>query len=659
MRVIPKIMKTKFVGLLRGLLHRFDENEVNVVELPRPITTAPVENPPVVAEQPQPIFTPTPQLAVPEDQTAADDLELPLQTVLAALPMDLRAKVMQNPPAGATMVMAIEKVLAQLANGSVKISFGELRLAAPSLFANSGGESDSRPVTLPLNEVLLRLKPALLSRSPNQRKIDVADDVAGPFDGRGQGIRFSTAPLKAAPAAAPAPAPAPRTKAPVQWPTAPPNPIAPVAPAAPVTPIAPITPITPIAPITPMAPVAPRPAFASRSTTPVTPIRPVTPTAPVTPAAPLPPAAGIPPTAINPFQRNGTPRLGSIAPISPITPAAHPTVPAAHPTALPEHAQSTISAPLAALSEEWPEVLRQEIAQTNLANSQVALPVHLVEPALKRGRVIFSWRYVRSWIRPVPPGVSLNDGIELELPLKVIAPLFFGQQKNVSRYQRKISLTQEIPDLFFGFPQSQAPEPTEPQPEAITPQPELAEPELAGPEPEPEKIHYTPKPVELKPSDSNYYNKPSETNFYIWGDQGEVPKGEDEEIRRPVAATPPTDFTSRRAMPKDIVARATGLPGVSGALVALQDGLKVASRVPSDLNADTLAAFLPQIFDKLGQSTRELRMGALNNVNFTVGNVPWKIFRVNAVYFAAFGRAGEALPTAQLALLAAELDRKK
>ena len=52
-------------------------------------------------------------------------------------------------------------------------------------------------------------------------------------------------------------------------------------------------------------------------------------------------------------------------------------------------------------------------------------------------------------------------------------------------------------------------------------------------------------------------------------------------------------------------------------------------------------------------------MGALNNFNFTVGNVPWKIFRVNAVYFAAFGHAGEALPTAQLAALAAELDRKK
>ena len=92
--------------------------------------------------------------------------------------------------------------------------------------------------------------------------------------------------------------------------------------------------------------------------------------------------------------------------------------------------------------------------------------------------------------------------------------------------------------------------------------------------------------------------------------------------------------------------------------MALPDGLKVSSDVPADLNADTLAAFLPQLFGKVSQASKELRMGELNNLNFTVGNVPWKIFRVHSVYFAAFGRAGEALPTAQLAALAAELDRK-
>ena len=101
------------------------------------------------------------------------------------------------------------------------------------------------------------------------------------------------------------------------------------------------------------------------------------------------------------------------------------------------------------------------------------------------------------------------------------------------------------------------------------------------------------------------------------------------------------------------------LPGVAGAVIALPDGLKVASQIPPELNGDTLAGFLPQIFSRVNQCSRELRMGELNNLNFTIGNVAWKIFRVNSVYFAAFGRAGEQMPTAQLAALATQLDRKK
>jgi predicted regulator of Ras-like GTPase activity (Roadblock/LC7/MglB family) len=112
-------------------------------------------------------------------------------------------------------------------------------------------------------------------------------------------------------------------------------------------------------------------------------------------------------------------------------------------------------------------------------------------------------------------------------------------------------------------------------------------------------------------------------------------------------------------MPKDVVEKAVTFRGVAGALVTLPDGLRVASNVPVEFNADTLAAFIPQIFERMNQSARELRMGALNNVSFTVGNVPWRIFRVNSVYLAAFGRAGESLPAADLAALAGELDRKK
>ena len=49
---------------------------------------------------------------------------------------------------------------------------------------------------------------------------------------------------------------------------------------------------------------------------------------------------------------------------------------------------------------------------------------------------------------------------------------------------------------------------------------------------------------------------------------------------------------------------------------------------------------------------------ALNNVSFTVGNVPWKIYRVGSIYFAVFGRPDEPFPKAELANLAAGLNRK-
>jgi predicted regulator of Ras-like GTPase activity (Roadblock/LC7/MglB family) len=183
-----------------------------------------------------------------------------------------------------------------------------------------------------------------------------------------------------------------------------------------------------------------------------------------------------------------------------------------------------------------------------------------------------------------------------------------------------MTVDEAIPNLFFGLPR-----------------------------PEP--------PTEAPGAGGGPVSSPVDTNFYVWNDVTETARVEESEYKR--KSPTGTDFVARYATPNEIVSRAAALDGVAGALIALPDGLMVASRIPPELNGDTLAAFLPQIFSKVSQCTKELRMGDLNNLNFTVGNVPWKIFRVNAIFFAAFGRAAEPLPTAQLAALAAELDRKK
>jgi predicted regulator of Ras-like GTPase activity (Roadblock/LC7/MglB family) len=243
------------------------------------------------------------------------------------------------------------------------------------------------------------------------------------------------------------------------------------------------------------------------------------------------------------------------------------------------------------------------------------------------------------------PTVSAHDGMMLELPLRVIAPLFIARQKQGGQAQQKVQINEKIPNLFFGFPQADSAVPVV-EPPAVRPPPQPVAPAVEPKEELSAIFSPAPKPAGIP-----------ETNFYVWGENGEPPRVDETEFKRKPAVH--TDFLSRYATPNEVVSQAAALEGVVGALVALPDGLMVASKLSPDLNGDTLAAFLPQIFGKVSQCTRELRMGELNNLHFTVGNVPWKIFRVNAIFFAAFGNAGQPLPTAQLAALAGQLDRKK
>lgn len=655
-------VKTKFAGLLRGLLRRLDEDEAPATPTVRVLTSTalPAGATPAAVAVPHTAPRPAPMSAVATPPVAVDnpdELQLPLQPILASLTMDLRAKIMQTPPPGTMISIPLEKILTQLAFGSAKINFGELRQAAPGVFVNSGGEHDHKPVTLPLNEILTRLNPARFSRRATQKRVEVAEDITGPFGPDGQGAKISV-PAK----------PTPSTTL-TQRTT--PQSLRMVAPAAP----APTQP-TPVAP--------PPPAFVPRAITPAAGVA-TPPPSSLSHDTSLVANEAVPPS--NGAPKSIFPPPPSLAPAAPVPAPAAP-VPAPSADTIPMEA-AAISAPLAALSEHWPEGLRLEIIQSALAHAQVLLPINLIEPALKRGRITFTWRKLRPLIKPTPPPSSVHDDFELELPLSVIAPLFLGRQKTAPRPQPVTQPPTDIPNLFFGFPQPESSPlpPTPPLPVKMTEPPPIQavpEPPTFRPAPKPSPLspdldepifRPIPKPLPV-PADSEPQAvrppappppprpvvkpvdaKIADSNYYIWGDDGETPRVDETEYRR--IQRPATDFTSRYATPKEIVERALDLPGVVGALVALPDGLRVASQVPAELNADNLAAFLPQIFDRVSQSTKELRMGTLNNFNFTVGNVPWRIFRVNAVYFAAFGNAGESLPGAHLAALAAELDRKK
>src|SRR6185295_18543552 len=86
-----------------------------------------------------------------------------------------------------------------------------LRGAAPELF-RVAEEYDSLPVLLPLNVLLSLLNPNLLPRNPGQTRIDVPQEIKGPFGARADGVSFATSFMKAAPGPARVPGAESQTK---------------------------------------------------------------------------------------------------------------------------------------------------------------------------------------------------------------------------------------------------------------------------------------------------------------------------------------------------------------------------------------------------------------------------------------------------------------
>ncbi len=553
-------------------------------------------------------------------------VEVSLQKILANLPLELQPRVLVQDVGELAVSVPLEKILAQLSTGSVKLSFGELRRAAPGIFAQEP-DRDRVLVPLPLADVLARLNPALITRRRVQRQVEVPEEITSPFDQYSQAAEFS-APVEPPPA----PAPARQTFTPVQHPGPATRRNFPQVPSA--MPPAALQPNVqepveeaPAEEFSAASPelAAPEPSPESFSFIPQARGAFSPPHSAPTPPAYKPPTASpaAPPT---PATTNNAARVARESNGNNHQPAAHAPAahaPAAHAPAAHAPAAHTpepigLMVPLTSLAESWPEQLRKQIVELNLVDAKVALPLNAVEQALKLGRIAFSWKTLRSWIKPATPQIeSPHDSAVLELPLKIVAPLFLARQQEANKDKHKVLIDEDIPNLFFGFPQ---------------PDPASSTVTGAG-------------------------ARPADTNYYVWDDASDSIR-EDASSVPTTRPTPGTKFVAKYATPNEVVSRAASLDGVAGALIALPDGLMVASRLAPDLNADTLAAFLTQIFAKVSQCTKELRMGDLNNLNFTVGNVPWKIFRVNAIFFAAFGRAGEPLPTAQLAALAAELDHK-
>lgn len=520
-----------------------------------------------------------------------------LGAIAACVPESISHKV----PAQHDQFVAIplEFIVPQLSHGQVVLTGAEL-IASSTEFFGALTPQDEVSVSLPLADVLQQVPKEYFVRK-NKRKVEVPSEVASVFAANGQGVSIARPTAAAAPASA---TPAYRAQPAVTSTSAQPVP-APTAPAAKIS-ISPQSLAAMKAATAAPTPVVTAPSAPSRPPTPVT--RAVTP-APTTPPAPAPAAK-------------------KTAPVAPkIT--------------------GELAVPLAALAPEWDQEVRKQLADIDLLQHQILVPLELLAPAMKSGKVLFGWAEVATWIQPPlpsPPTPKVGE-MPVELPLKIIAPLFMANQNGTAH--KRVSVDETIPDLFGGAAKENGNGHASTNAQIQTP--------LRAPQ---APVSVPARSVTPAPAPAPVARTVSAPAPAI------VPVAEP--AAAPVAA-PTAEEVSADAVigaegsrfgAKEIVANTSRLPGVAGALLAMSDGLLVTSATPASVKGETIAAFLPQMFGRMNQYTKELALGPLQQLTLGIESGQWHVVKGPNIYFAVLGKRGETLPLNLLAQVAAELSNQ-
>src|SRR2546423_5242581 len=114
-----------------------------------PGTAATATSAPEVAAAPQPTTS--------SSAASGDSVTLPFSSILQLVPKELHGRITAAGLTGFNFSIAKEKILPQLAQGTVKVNFGELRHAAPAGAFVSSSSHDGKMIDLPLGEILGQL----------------------------------------------------------------------------------------------------------------------------------------------------------------------------------------------------------------------------------------------------------------------------------------------------------------------------------------------------------------------------------------------------------------------------------------------------------------------------------------------------------------------
>jgi predicted regulator of Ras-like GTPase activity (Roadblock/LC7/MglB family) len=335
-----------------------------------------------------------------------------------------------------------------------------------------------------------------------------------------------------------------------------------------------------------------------------------------------------------------------------------PAAPAAPSTKVPAKAEAEpveqlrldgeLSLSLVEIAANWPEGIRSELSVLT-GDTKLVLPVSEVSTGLQKGKVQFTWQQIRGWLQPaLTSQVNIADDTAIVLPLKIVAPAFVAATGAKKRKSAKAAMSQEMAD-FFGPTAGRAPGAPAPTPAPVAPPPK--------PAPVAPVQEVAPAPVaEVAPAaEVEAAPEPEAVPVSVIAASAPVhaaPVAEPQNLGELFNQPDKTDWT-----PNEMVKFTCGLPGVVGAVIALEEGLVVAQKLPPGLAAETFAAFMPQIFSRLDKYTGEMQLGETSEVSIQTTGGPCRFIRNGKVFFATLGKAGESLP-AGLKHVADELVRQ-
>lgn len=267
----------------------------------------------------------------------------------------------------------------------------------------------------------------------------------------------------------------------------------------------------------------------------------------------------------------------------------------------------TVAVPLAGIVNSLPDDLKTCVATIPDGSVGFKVPLQLIQEGLPKGAVKVTFAELK---QGSPAGTftgsTEHDGQWVALPMKDIFARVKPEMLKPRAEQKTIDVPDDIKPVFGQAQKSPAP----------------AAPAVPAAAPAPVSV---PAPI---------------------------PASAPAVAAVPAPAAPVPVLSS---VPSEIVKTAAGLTGASGALLSMHDGLSVAKQLPADVNADMLAAFIPDIFHRVTTHTRDLKLGEVGGVSVQLGDRLLQIVKGGKLYLTTISRPGESVPPAHLASIGKQL----